>query len=170
MTFSRTGGSRTDLHAQITDTIIEAIEQGSGQWQLPWRQEVRPAFPCNALTRNNYNGVNILALWAQAQKRAYTYPVWASYRQWQELGCQVRRGEKASTVVFYKTIEVDAKEDEPDDDGKRLVARSFSVFNAAQVDGYTPPPPIDPLPPVERLAAVDRFIEATHARIREHGR
>lgn len=48
------------------------------------------------------------------------------------------------------------------------MARASCVFNAGQVDGYTLPeaPPL--LGPIERLAAVDRFIAATGARI-EHG-
>src|SRR6185312_15970638 len=40
-----------------------------------------------------YRGVNVLMLWATAQKRAYTSNEWATYRQWQEAGAQVRKGE-----------------------------------------------------------------------------
>jgi antirestriction protein ArdC len=164
------GTSRTDLHAQITQTIISSIEENSGEWRLPWRRDDGSmGLPQNALTNNSYNGINILSLWAQAQKRGFLSALWASYKQWQELGAHVRRGEKASQVVFYKTIEVETGVEDSGDDGKRLIAKSFSVFNASQVDGYILPTPPDPLPPIERLAAADRFIDATQARITECG-
>src|SRR5208337_365195 len=99
---------RIDLHAQITETIISTIEENSGQWRMPWRQEGGLHLPQNALTENTYSGINILSLWAQAHKRGFVTPLWASYKQWQELGAQVRRDEKSSQVVFYKTVEVEA--------------------------------------------------------------
>ena len=161
---------RADLHAQITESILSAIEDDTGEWRMPWRQEALH-LPHNALTKNTYNGINILSLWAQAKKRGFPLSLWASYKQWQELGAQVRGGEKSSQVVFYKTIEVETDPDAGDlrDDGRRLIAKSFAVFNVAQVDDYALPSEPDALPPVERMAAVDRFIEATQARIVEAG-
>jgi antirestriction protein ArdC len=159
---------RADLHAQITESILSAIEDNSGEWRMPWRQEALQ-LPHNALTKNAYNGINILSLWAQAKKRGFPLSLWASYKQWQELGAQVRRGEKSSHVMFYKAIEVEPNAEDETDDGKRLVAKSFAVFNVAQVDDYALPPEPDALPPVARMAAVDRFIESTQARIIEAG-
>ena len=49
------------------------------------------------------------------------------------VGAQVRQGEKAAHVVFYREFDVEKTAD--DDDGKRRVLRTSSVFNAAQVDG-----------------------------------
>lgn len=159
---------RADLHAQITESILSAIEDNSGEWRMPWRQEALH-LPHNALTKNTYNGINILSLWAQATKRGFPLSLWASYKQWQDLGAQVRGGEKSSQVVFYKSIEVDPDAENSSDDGKRLIAKSFAVFNVAQVDDYAPPPEPDPLPPIKRMAAVDLFIEATQARMIEAG-
>src|SRR3546814_15982117 len=67
----------------------------------------------------------------------YASGVWGTYRQWQALGAQVRKGEHASLGVLWK--EFRAKGDEAsDDDGdhRRLFAMAFSLFNAAQNDGY----------------------------------
>lgn len=159
---------RADLHAHITESILSAIEDDSGEWRMPWRQEALQ-LPHNALTKNTYNGINILSLWAQAKKRGFPLSLWASYKQWQDLGAQVRCGEKSTQVVFYKAIEIEPNAEDETDDGKRLIAKSFAVFNVAQVDDYAAPMLPDPLPPVERMAAVDRFIEATQARIIEAG-
>jgi len=158
---------RRDIHAEITNKLIAAIEVDPGKPALPWRRSGKPLFmPENALTGNAYNGINIISLWVSAELAGYSAPVWATYRQWSELGVQVRKGEKSSLVVFYK--EYETAPNDTDDDGKRRIARASYVFNAAQVDGYTLPDAPQPLGPIDRLKAVDRFVAATGAKI-EHG-
>ncbi|MGD9785935.1 MAG: ArdC family protein [Hyphomicrobiaceae bacterium] len=160
---------RRDIHAEITGKLIAAIESDPGKPSMPWRRSGKPLFmPENALTRNAYNGINVVSLWVSAECAGYSAPIWATYRQWSELGCQVRKGEKSSLVVFYKEYESEHDPANADDDGKRRVARASYVFNAAQVDGYALPDAPLPLGPIERLEAIDRFVAATGARI-EHG-
>jgi antirestriction protein ArdC len=160
---------RRDIHAEITSQLIAAIEAGPGKLSMPWRRSSSPLFmPSNALTGNAYNGINIVSLWVSAECLGYSAPIWATYRQWSELGCQVRKGEKSSLVVFYKEYASEPDPQNADDDGKRRVARASYVFNASQVDGYTLPEAPQPLGPIERLEAVDQFIAASGARI-EHG-
>src|SRR5690606_8067217 len=100
--------------------------------------------------------------------RGLTSPVWATYKQWTEIGAQVRKGSKAELVIFYKEYESKPDPDNADDDGKRRVARASFVFNAADVEGYVAPSAPVRLGPIERIAAADRFIAATGAKI-EHG-
>jgi antirestriction protein ArdC len=126
------------VHALVTRQIVEAIERGAGTFTMPWHgaghARTRPA---NAATRKPYQGVNVLSLWAEGVARGYGSGAWASYRQWQELGAQVRRGEHGSVVVFYRKLDSDADEEER----PRLIARASRVFNAAQVDGWGAEPP-----------------------------
>jgi antirestriction protein ArdC len=163
---ARNTAPRRDIHAEITNQLIAAIEADPGRPSMPWRRSSGPLFcPENALTGNAYNGINIVSLWVSAEVQSFAAPIWATYRQWAELGAQVRKGEKSSLVIFYKEYPVDPN---PDDDGKRRVARASYVFNASQVDGFAAPGAPEPLGPVERIAAADRFIANTGARI-EHG-
>lgn len=160
---------RRDIHAEITNKLIAAIEADPGKPSMPWRRSSTPLFmPSNALTGNAYNGINIVSLWVAAEVQGYGTPIWATYRQWSELGAQVRKGEKSSLVVFYKEYESEPDPLNADDDGKRRVARASYVFNASQVDGFAAPGAPELLGPVERLSAVDRFITATGAKV-EHG-
>lgn len=156
-----------DIYAEITGKLIAAIEADPGKPTMPWRRSSQSLLiPANAFTGNSYNGINIVSLWIAAECFGYGAPVWATYKQWSELGCQVRKGEKSSLVVFYKEYETDPNP-EADDDGKRRVARASFVFNAAQVDGYVAPL-LQDLGPIDRLAMVDRFVSSTGAAI-EHG-
>jgi antirestriction protein ArdC len=167
MSTSKTArAERRDIHAEITAKLIAAIEADPGRPSLPWRRRSKPLFmPENALTKRPYNGINVVSLWVSAELGGYEAPVWATYRQWSELGAQVRKGEKASLVVFYKEYETEPDADRDDDDGKRRVARASYVFNAAQVDGYALPDSPQPLGPIDRIEAADRFFAATAARI-----
>ncbi|HEX2839923.1 ArdC family protein [Hyphomicrobium sp.] len=161
---------KRDLHQTITDRLIAAIEADPGKPQMPWRRSSTPLWmPENALSKNGYNGINVVNLWVAAEARGFTSPVWATYKQWAELGAQVRKGARSELVIFYKEFEVEPAPDADDDDGKRRVARASFVFNAAEVDGFTHPNKPEPLGPIERIEAADRFIRTTQAAIAHGG-
>ncbi len=162
--------SRRDLHADITNQLIAAIEADPGNPSLPWRRMGGGLhLPLNILTGRHYNGINILQLWVAAEQRGYAVPVWGTYRQWAERGCQVRKGERSSLVVFYKEYETNPDPDDSSDNGMRRVARASCVFNADQVDGFAYPEVANPLGPIERMAAADRFVAGTGATVRHGG-
>ena len=141
--------NRADIYQRVTDSIVAAIEAGAGKWQMPWHSGadgLAPVLPVNVTTGRPYRGVNTVVLWASAQEQAYGSAVWGTYRQWQERGAQVRKSEQASPVVFWKITERGESDDSSDDQednrgGRRFFARGYSVFNAAQVDGFEVPSP-----------------------------
>jgi len=149
-----------DLHAEITQRLITAIEANPGEPQMPWRRTSRLLWmPENALTKSAYNGINIINLWVAAEMRGFSSPIYATYKQWQELGALVRKGAKSELVIFYKEFEVETEDES--DDGKRRVARASYVFNADEVDGYELPGRAEPLGPIEKIDAADRLMTAT---------
>jgi antirestriction protein ArdC len=140
-----TAPEKRDVYASVTAQIIDAIEQGVSNWRMPWHTSGRFASsPINVSSKKPYRGINTLSLWAAAESKGYDSGEWGTYKQWQERGAQVRKGEKATLVVFWKFANASADDaDGPDDTtppaGSRLLfTRGYSVFNAAQVDGYTP--------------------------------
>jgi antirestriction protein ArdC len=174
--------SRLDVHEAITAKIVAAIEAGAGEFVMPWhRPGVAFSIPKNALTEKAYRGSNVLSLWIDADDKKFEHQLWATYKQWDELGAQVRKGEKGSLIVKYgewvpqnaatATVKDAASGDDADgdDNGKRLYAKAAWVFNVGQVDGYAIAP-IVPRPDLTvRLAHVDAFIAATGAEFREGG-
>jgi antirestriction protein ArdC len=154
---------RTNVYARITAEIIAAIEAGAGEWRMPWHHDGSSiARPTNVSSGKVYRGVNTLALWIAAQTHGFGSGIWGTYRQWQAINAQVRKGERATTVVLWK--EVAARDDDSgvgDEETaqRRLFARAFSVFNSAQVDGFTrPAAPI--LPDSEHIPHAEAFIAA----------
>lgn len=121
---------RFDIHQHLTDRIVAEIEAGAGQWQMPWHRGSGGRHPVNIASGNKYRGVNVLGLWVEAQVNGYGSHLWGTYRQWAEKGISVRKGQKASYVVFYKEIEVESDEGSEDERKSRLFARATPVFNA----------------------------------------
>lgn len=155
---------KRDLYQEVTDKIVAAIENNPGDVVLPWNRAGAHALPTNAKTGATYQGVNILNLWIEAQHRGFTSNEWATYKQWADKGCQVRKGEKSSLVIFYKQLEWE------DDDGekhKRPMIRASFAFNADQVDGYEHEKP--PGEPIDRVKVADTHVNALGASIRHGG-
>jgi antirestriction protein ArdC len=165
---------KRDVYARVTSQIINAIEQGNtGNWRMPWHTSGRFAFsPINITSRKPYRGINTVCLWAAAQAKGYERGEWATYQQWQERGAQVRKGERATLVVFWK-FSNDRAETQDDAEhtggGSRLLfIRGYSVFNAAQVDGYTPTADAEtPMP--DRIAHAEAFFQGIGADVRHGG-
>lgn len=151
-----------DIHQHLTDRIVAAIEAGAGKWQMPWHRGSGGRHPVNVESGNRYRGVNVLALWVDAQVLGYSSHLWGTYRQWAGKGASVRKGQKASYVVFYKEIEVDTDEDAETDAKRRLFARATPVFNADQVDGFGEVPTEVA---VEEVGGVEAFVARTGAAI-----
>ncbi|MGO9233031.1 MAG: ArdC family protein [Methylocella sp.] len=159
---------RFDIHQHITDKIVSAIERGAGDFRLPWHRSAGNIMrPVNIASKKAYRGVNVVALWAYAEEFGYSTGTWGTYKQWTEAGAQVRKGEKAAYVVFYKELEFAAESETGDaETATRLFARATPVFAAEQVEGYQVPV-LDPLPatvitPIEQAEA---FVAATGASI-----
>jgi antirestriction protein ArdC len=167
-----TSHHRFDVYTSVTESIIQAIEAGAGTFTMPWHGPAASITkPENAHTRMEYHGVNVVALWAHACLRGFESGFWASYKQWQQSGAQVRRGERGTPIVFFKPLDLEGDVDEEVDphSGRRLVARTSRVFNADQVTGWQPPVDRAASNPAERLASAEAFIAATCARITQGG-
>jgi antirestriction protein ArdC len=158
-----------DLYAHVTDSIIASIEAGTPAWRKPWTGDKGGApFPLRS-NGEPYSGINVLMLWLAADAKGYRAARWFTYKQAQETGGQVRKGEKSSTVVKYGTFE---REDAETGEERRLpYLKAYRVFNAEQIDGLpaeyygTPAEPARDLG-TETDPTLDAFFAATGADIR----
>jgi antirestriction protein ArdC len=90
--------------------------------------------------------------------------LWGTYRQWQEKGAQVRKGEKSSVIIFYRDLEPADNADANQKD-RAFVARASRVFNVAQVDGFIVPELQTSVDRIDPCAAAEALIASTHAKI-----
>ena len=159
---------RFDIHQHITDKIVSAIERGAGEFRLPWHRGTGNIMrPVNIASKKAYRGVNVVALWAYAEASGYSSGTWGTYRQWAEAGAQIRKGEKAAYVVFYKELEIAPETGEAETE-TRLFARERRYSPPSRSTAIKPPAidaPVVAMTPIEQAEA---FVAATGARI-DHG-
>ena len=160
-----------DVYQRITDQIVAAIERGADEWRMPWhgRGGQGTARPINVVSRRAYRGVNVIALWAAAQEASHPTGMWGTYRQWTELGAQVRKGERGILVVFWKVYNRDeaTRTTMPP---RRMTnvtglsagdffARGYTIFNACPGGRLRRSAPSE-RPLVERDMAAECFLDA----------
>lgn len=119
------------VYAQINDRIVAELERGTVPWKRPWHLDA--GLPTSAVTNRPYRGINLLLL----SLSPFADYRWLTYRQALSMGGHVRRGARATEVVFWKPSEVV----EEDGDAKRRppFLRTYQVFNVLQCEGIAVP-------------------------------
>ena len=157
-----------DLFQEITDRLIGQMESGIAPWNKPWNSALagfEPSLPHNIAGRA-YRGANVFWLMMVAQARGYESPVWLTFKQAQETGGSVRKGEKGTAVFFWH---FDRKLNEETGKTEQTCwAKAYTVFNIAQCDGVKAPQ-AKPRTQAETVAEADALICATGAIIKHGG-
>jgi len=130
-----------ETYEKLTAGIIRQLEEGKVPWKKPWQEM------CNLNSGRGYRGMNKIILACAAEANGFTSPYWTTFKGAQELGGQVRKGEHATFISFWKELPKKGNRDEtPEIDaptGKKgkdtfLMCQTFCVFNLSQIDGITP--------------------------------
>jgi antirestriction protein ArdC len=166
---------RADVYTRVTDRIIAELEEGARPWLKPWNAEHAAGRITRPLRANGqpYNGINVLMLWGEAMAKGFACPFWMTYRQAQELGAQVRKGEHGSLVVYADRIRKTETGDNGDEVEREIpFLKGYTVFNCEQIDGlpeHFTMPASPPLPAPERIENAEQFAAATGADILHGG-
>jgi antirestriction protein ArdC len=120
------------VYDSITERIVTLLEQGTVPWHKPWNANT--GWPRNFVTKRPYRGINVFLLAAMS----YESPYWLTFRQAFELGGTVRKGEKSSSVLFWKQKTIE--DQETGEERKIPLLRLYHVFNVAQCDGMKDAP------------------------------
>jgi antirestriction protein ArdC len=142
---------KPNIYEQVTECILAQLEMGVVPWQSPYFCKV--GFPTNFATGKQYRGINVFLL----ASLGYTSPWFLTYLQAQELGGQVRKGERGSLVIKYGTYrKADEAADGNEEAAKaRQFLKGYKVFHASQIDGIEFPEP-ESAPEKPASAACDR--------------
>lgn len=124
-----------DLYEVITNKILDEIEKtGKLNWVKEWKTR-KSASPMNGITRKPYEGINFFLL----SMAEYNSPYWLTYKQVEQLGGNVRKGEKSTMIVFWKMntyTKTNVATNEEETKNVPLL-RYYNVFNVEQCENIT---------------------------------
>jgi antirestriction protein ArdC len=154
------------IYETITNRILNQLEAGVVPWQKNWTS----GLPKSLTTAKEYRGINLLVLGCAA----YTSRYWITYRQAERLGGHVRKGERATPVVYWNWRTPEELERLKAKTGKQGLAPcvpfTSAVFNLEQVEGIERPEDDVPANRERRLEIADGILdvmpdkpEITHA-------
>ena len=113
-----------DIYAEVTARIIDQMENGIIPWEKPW---IACGKAVSHATGKAYSLLNQMLLGRPGE--------YLTFKQCQEAGGRVRKGEKSHMVVFWKWIET---EDEETGEKKEVpFLRYYNVFHIDQCEGVT---------------------------------
>ncbi len=166
---------KRDIAQEVTDKIIAALESGVAPWVKPWSNVGGShMFPYNASSKTQYNGVNVLLLWLEAEAKGYASSGWMTFNQMKKLGGTIAKGTKSTLVTKWLFLEVEDKT-KTDGSTKQIgIVKHFCVFNLDQITGLPERfyPKVEVLTVEEknaRIADAEAYVAATGATITEKG-
>ena len=114
-----------DIYAEVTSRIIDQLEQGCIPWAKPW---IASGNAISRATGKPYSLLNQMILGKPGE--------YVTFKQCQQEGGKVRKGEKASMVVFWKFIE---QEDEETHEKKQVpLLRYFPCSTSISAKASSP--------------------------------
>jgi len=170
-------GYQNDTKREISQQIAEAMQGDTPPWKQPLLDDSNSGIPTNALTKQRYNGINPLILEMASLRKGFTSKWWATYQQWERLGCHVKKrpddvpdGNWGTKIVAWKLYEKPvAQKDGTIKTEKFRLLKRYVVFNADQVFGLSAKnyrTTISEAVVEPDYDQVDRIIAATGAEIR----
>lgn len=110
----------------VTERILQSLEKGIIPWRKPWKSH---GLTSNLVSKKPYRGINVMLTACQD----YSSPYWVTFNQARALGAHVNKGEKATTVVFWKTGKYNAEgEDGETETRSSFLLRFYHIFNTEQ--------------------------------------
>jgi len=109
----------------ITDRIIKLLEEGTIPWKKPWAEAQAPK---NLNSGKKYQGINAFLLNAVGYSSSY----WVTYKQANDRGGHVKKGEKGYPVVYWNWQDV--YDEEKNKTHSVPFLRYYTVFNVTQCE------------------------------------
>lgn len=158
------------VYTDTLDKIIADMERGSLPWRKPWNGDARRGIsylPSNATTGKPYRGINVFMLWMRSLELGVDNDMrFLTYKQATEAGGNVKKGEKAAYIMFFKPLEIADKES--DKIKKIPMMKTYAVFHVSQCENLGKLAAISN-EPCELPIDCDEFIATLGMKIRHGG-
>ena len=182
---------------EVAQNMLTLAEMGGDKWQKPWGNEP-VGLPYCATTGRQYGGANMVKLMLTGLVRGYADDRWMTFKQLEQfkdehpaLDLQITKGAKGVKLLRPEEIVFTVGEDgkwnylnekqvkeyeemkaqglETPKIERMTLFYPFTVFNAAQIQGFPPKEGhIPKMSEVERNEFVERFVACSGIRVTHH--
>lgn len=136
---------------KFVDDVIKSLELGKIPWEKDWNNVSGPIQ--NPITGTKYRGINNVRLYTAMIKKGYTDNRWVTFKQAQNEGWKIRKGEKGTSIEIFKYYDKLTKKDLDREMLRTLslekqreywvknvypMGKTYVVFNAEQIEGIPP--------------------------------
>lgn len=132
------------LREKITEQFIASLQEDKMPWHAMWFT----ARPVNAVSDKKYRGINSLWLSFVADVMGYKDHRWCTFKQAQEHGWHIKKGEHASQIEYWYLYDKVQKKSIDQREASKIISvdpnrekdiilscRMYSVFNGDQIEG-----------------------------------
>ena len=128
--------SQNEIRQSITNSLIQSLSDGRIPWRKPWVSIGGPRMATNFVTNRRYSGVNTIITMMAETKNNWPVSYWATFNQFRSIGCHIRKGAKATTIVYWSQIKKTVEDKNGDSVEKTIpYLKTWNIFNVAQAEG-----------------------------------
>lgn len=157
----------TQTRQELVNMFLEVLNSSE---PLSWTKGWVSSCPKNAITNKEYRGINRMMLTIQSMYKGYSDPRWCTFKQAQEKGYSIKKGEKSSLIEFWSYYDKEKKKAISFEDVARimeddieyykenisLMSRTYRVFNAEQINGI---PELEKRNDLELPDELEKFVD-----------
>lgn len=128
--------SSNEIRESITNALVQSLSEGRIPWRKPWASLNGPRTATNFVSKRRYSGVNTILTMVAETKNNWPISYWATFNQWRSIGCSVKKGSKATTIVYWQMLKKKVRDEHGMEQEKTIpLLKTWSIFNASQVEG-----------------------------------
>lgn len=141
---------KNNVYRMVADRIVEELNKGIIPWQRPWTGSRAGAI--NYVSRKPYSLLNQMLLDEAGE--------FVTFKQVQELGGSIRKGEKSRMVVFFKQYRYEETKDDGTKEQKSVpLLRYYNVWHISQCEGIESKLDVQEVQTLHTIDEQERVIE-----------
>jgi len=125
-----------EIRKSITNGLVQSLSEGRIPWRKPWASLHGPRIGTNFVSKRRYSGVNTILTMVAETKNNWPISYWGTFNQFRSIQCSVRKGSKATNIVYWQMLKKKVRDDHGVEQEKTIpLLKTWSVFNVSQVEG-----------------------------------
>ena len=135
--------AKPNVMQDMQAAIVDMMKKHGDDWTKCW---IGAGIPTNIKTKKAYRGGNFCNLGYITMQNKWQCNEWGTFKQWNDLGCKIKKGSKGSHVYYWELREKKLAWLNESEKAKYLVTKKLptyllqrfaTVFNGEQIEDFS---------------------------------